>query len=89
MFGVMAFVFPSHLDGAQLPCGWLNTCLPTVNELLVLLSLCVQISFLIKLCLSHPMSFLTFTLLILSPVQLAGQLASSCTGALCWSGLNQ
>ncbi|KAK4829259.1 hypothetical protein QYF61_002545 [Mycteria americana] len=42
----------------------------------------------IKLSLPKPMSFLTFTLVILSPIPLGGGVASSCVGLSCRLGLN-
>ena len=60
-------------DGALLSWRWLNTCLPTgSSEWIPCFALLVRTAFAlpIKLSLSQPMSFLTFTLLILSPIPL-------------------
>lgn len=49
---------------------------------------CVAFPFLVKMPLSQPMSFLTFTFLILSSVLLWGQWVSSCMGLSGQLGLN-
>ena len=62
-------------DGALLSWRWLNTCLPMgKSELIPCFALLVHVAFAlpIELSLSQPMSFLTFTLPILSPIPLGG-----------------
>jgi len=58
------------LDGALLSCRWLNTCLPVGSSEWIpyfALLACAVFSLPIKLLLSQPVCFLTFTILILSP----------------------
>ena len=55
-----------------------------ILPILLLLLLLYLLSYLIiKVFLSQPMSFLTFTLLILSPILLVGEGVSSCVGLSC------
>jgi len=60
-------------DGAVISWRWLNTCLLMGSRELIphfVLLACVALALPTKLSLSQPMSFLTFTLLILSnPLQ--------------------
>ena len=72
-FGVMVFVFPSnrYTWWSLLWWRWLNTCLPMgSSELIPCSALLVGAAFAspIKLSLSQPTSFHTFTLLILFPI---------------------
>ena len=63
-------------DGALLSWRWLNPCLPMGRgELIPWLALlvCEAFALPIKLSLSQPMSFLIFTLLILSPIPPGGE----------------
>jgi len=61
-----------------------------VNEFLVLLCLCTWLLLLpIKLSLPQPMSFLAFTLPILSPHPTVGERASGCVVLNCCLDLNQ
>ena len=62
-------------DGALLSWRWLNTCLPMGSSELIpcfALPLCAAFALPIKLSLSQTMSYLTLTLLILSPVPPGG-----------------
>jgi len=73
MFGVMAFVFPSYR--ARLSWGQLDTCLPMgSSERIPHFALLARtdIATLVKLSLSEPTSFLTFTLPILTPSRREG-----------------
>ena len=93
-FEVNAFVFPSNhymwwspaflvmaeqlsADGKQ----W-------INSLFCFACMC-GFALAIKLSLSQPLSFLIFTLLILSPIPLWGEWASGYVVLSCWVGLNQ
>ena len=62
-------------DGALLSWRWLNTCLPMRRSEWIpcfALLACTAFALPIKLSLSQPMSFLTFTLPILFPIPLVG-----------------
>ena len=62
-------------DAALLSWRWLNTCLPIGSgESIPYFALltCAAFALLIKLSLSQPTSFFTFTLLILSPIPPGG-----------------
>jgi len=78
-------------DGALLSWRWLNTCLPMGSSEHIphfALLACVALAFHIKLSLSQPTSFLTFTLLIRSPIP-PGRKGASCRVVLtCQLGLN-
>lgn len=78
---LMAFIFPSNCQGdkALLFWRWLNTC----HEFFFLLLIHRTFALPIKLSLSQPMSFLTFTLQFLLPFPLGRKWASSCMG-LSW-----
>ena len=59
-----------------------------MNSLFRFACSCESFALPIKLSLCQPTSFLTFTLLILSPVPLKGEWVSSCVGLSCLRGLN-
>ena len=78
-------------DGALLSWRWLNTCLPMGSAERIpcfALLACMAFTLPIKLSLSQPTSFFTFTLLILSPIPLWGKWVSECMELGCWLGLN-
>ena len=52
------------------------------------LHFCCCFTLIIKVFFSQPMTFLTFTLLILSPILLVGEGVSSCVGLSCWLNPN-
>jgi len=69
-------------DGALLSWGWLNIRLPVGSgERIPSFALLVGVAFAlpIKPSLSQPMSFLTFALLILSPIPLGGVSKGLCS----------
>lgn len=85
-FGMMVFVFlrhheawwkPDFLEIETLEYPW-----EAVNEFLVLL-VCMDFVFPTELPLSRPVSFLTFTLPILSHILTQGQWVSGCVGFSC------
>ena len=78
-------------DGALLSWRWLNTCLLMgSSEWIPCFALLAHaaFAFLTKLSLSQPTSFLTFTLLNLSPIPTGEEWVSSCVVLICWLGLN-
>ena len=78
-------------DGALLSWRWLNTCLLMGSGKLIpclALLACTAFALPIKLSLSQPMNFLTFTLPILSPILTQGEWASRHVGLSCRLGLN-
>ena len=78
-------------DGALLSWRWLNSCLPMGSgEWIPYFALLAHAGFTlpVTLSLSQPTSFLTFTLLILSPVPPWGERASGCLVLSCSLGLN-
>ena len=92
MFRVLVFVFQVTVtrDGALLSWRWLNTCLPMVSSKLIpsfALLAGMALALVIKQSLSQPMSFLTFTLLIL-PHPTREERVSGCVVFSCQLGLN-
>ena len=78
--------------GALLSWRWLNCCLPMRSgEWIPSFSLLMWVAFVlpIKVSLSQPRSFLTFTLLSLPLILLQRERVCGCVGLGCWLGLNQ
>ena len=78
-------------DGALLSWRWLNTCLPMRSSEWIpyfALLACVAFALPIKRSLSQCMSFLTFTLPVLSSIPTRGEWASGCVVLSCLLGLN-
>ena len=92
-FRVMVFVFPSnrYVWWSLASWRWLNTCLPMGSSEWIpyfALLACTAFALPIKLFLSQPTSFLTFTLLILSPIPPWREWASGCVVLSCQLRLN-